>query len=48
MVYSFQEMLKKMGTKNNVEKAVKKGEIYKLKNNIYSDKKYINPIIVVS
>lgn len=48
MVYSFQEMLKKMGTKNNVEKAVKKGEIYKLKNNIYSDKKYINPIVVVS
>lgn len=48
MMYTFQEMIKKYGTRNNVKKAIERNEIYKLKNNIYSDKKYVNPIAVVS
>ena len=48
MLYSFQEILKKYGTRYNLEEAIKKGEIYKLRNNVYSDKKYINPIAIVS
>ena len=48
MLYSYQEVLEKYGTRNNIEEAIKKSEIYKLKNNVYSDKKYINPIVIVS
>ena len=48
MVYSFQEILEKYGTRSNIDEAIKKGEIYKLKNNVYSDKRYVNPIAVVS
>lgn len=48
MLYSYQELLEKYGTRNNIEESIKKGEIYKLKNNVYSDKKYINPIVIVS
>lgn len=48
MIYSYQEVLKKYGTRNNVDNAINNGEIYKLKNNVYSDKQYINPIVVVS
>ena len=48
MLYSFQEILKKYGTRNNIGEAIKNGEIYKLKNNVYSDKKYVNPIAIVS
>ncbi|MBQ9012431.1 MAG: nucleotidyltransferase [Bacilli bacterium] len=48
MLYSYQEVLEKYGTRNSIEEAIKRGEIYKLKNNVYSDKKYINPIVIVS
>ena len=48
MLYSYQEVLEKYGTRNSIEEAIKGGEIYKLKNNVYSDKKYINPIVIVS
>lgn len=48
MLYSFQEILKKYGTRNNLIEAIKKGEIYKLKNNVYSEKKYVDPIAIVS
>ena len=48
MVYSFQEILKRYDTRKNIDEAIKNGQIYKLKNNVYSDKKYINPIVIVS
>ena len=48
MVYSYQEILEKYGNRNSIYLAMEKGEIYKLKNNVYSEKKYINPIIIVS
>ena len=48
MLYSYQEILKKYGTRNNLVEAIKKGKIYKLKNNVYSEKKYVDPIAIVS
>ena len=48
MVYSYQEILEKYSTRSKINEAIKKGEIYKLKNNVYSDKRYVNPIVVIS
>lgn len=48
MVYSYQEILEKYKTRSNLDDAIKKGEIFKIKNNVYSDKQYINPIVVIS
>ncbi len=48
MLYSYQEMLGRYLTRTSLKKALEKGEIFKLKNNVYSDKKYINPIAVIS
>lgn len=48
MLYSYKEILEKYGSRRNIDKAIKNKEIYKLKNNVYSDKKYVNPIAVIS
>ena len=48
MVYSYQEILEKYKTRNNLDEAIKKGEIFRIKNNVYSDKQYINPIVIIS
>ncbi len=48
MVYTFQEILKIYKTRKKLKDALKSGKIYKLKNNVYSNKKYINPMIVTS
>ena len=48
MVYSYQEILKKYGSRSKIDEALKNKEIYKLKNNVYSDKIYVNPIVVIS
>lgn len=48
MVYSYQEILKKLGTRLNIEKSIKKGKIFRLKNGVYSDSDVVNPMIVIS
>lgn len=48
MVYSYQEILKKLGSRSNVEKALKKGKIHRLKDDVYSDSDVVNPMVVIS
>lgn len=48
MVYSYQEILRKMGSRSNIEKALKNGKIFRLKNGVYSDSDVINPMIIIS
>lgn len=48
MLYSYDELLKKYGTRYNIQKALKNQEIYKLEHGIYSNKKIVDPIILYS
>ena len=48
MVYSYQEILKKLGSRSNIEKALKSGKIFRLKDGIYSDSDVVNPMIIIS
>lgn len=48
MVYSYQEILKKLGSRFNVEKALKNGELFRLKDNVYSDSDIVNPMVIIS
>lgn len=48
MVYSYDELIKEYGTRYNIQKALKKQEIYKLAHGIYSDKKIVDPMILFS
>lgn len=48
MIYSYQEILKKLGSRNNIEKALKSKKIFRLKNNVYSDSEIVNPIVIIS
>ena len=46
MLYSYQDMLKRYGTKYYVQKAVDEKEIYKYEKNVYSDKALVNPVLI--
>lgn len=48
MIYSYKEVLQKYGSRYNIEKALKNKEIYRLDKNIYSEKSFINPLILSS
>lgn len=48
MVYSYQEILKKLGSRLNIEKALKNGTIFRLKDGVYSDSDIVNPMVVIS
>lgn len=48
MVYSYKELLQKYKSRYNIEKALKNKEIYRLDKNIYSEKSFINPLILYS
>lgn len=48
MTYTYKEILKKYGSRYNIKKALKNKEIYKLDKNIYSEKSFINPLILYS
>lgn len=48
MVYSYQEILKKLGSRTNIEKALKNEEIFRLKEGVYSDSDIVNPMIIIS
>ena len=48
MIYSYDELIKKYGTRYNIQKALKEQEIYKLEHGIYSDKRIVDPLILYS
>ncbi len=48
MVYTYQELLEKLGSRFNIKKALENKEIFRLKNGVYSDNEIINPMIVIS
>ena len=48
MVYSYSEIIEKYNDDYNMKKAMEKEEIYKVSRGIYSDKKYINPMLLFS
>ena len=48
MIYSYKELLQKYGSRYNIEKALKNKEIYRLDKDIYSEKSFINPLILYS
>lgn len=48
MLYSYDELIKKYGTRYNIQKALKTNELYKLEHGIYSDKKIIDPLLLYS
>lgn len=48
MLYSYDELIKKYGTRYNIQKALKKNELYKLEHGIYSDKKIVDPLLLYS
>lgn len=48
MIYSYAELLNKYGTRYNIKKAIDNKEIYKLDQNIYSDKAIVDPLILYS
>ena len=48
MVYSYQEILKKLGSRSLIEKALKNKELFRLKDDVYSDSDIVNPMVVIS
>lgn len=48
MVYTYQELKSKYKTVYSIKKALENSEIYKIDKGIYSDKKYVNPIVLYS
>ena len=48
MLYTYDEIIKKYGTRYNIQKAVKANELYKLEHGIYSDKKIVDPLLLYS
>lgn len=48
MIYTYQEIKNKYKTGYSINKAIEKGDIYKLDQGLYSNKKYVNPIALYS
>ena len=48
MVYSYKDVLTELGSRAEIEKALKKREIFRLKNGVYSDNDMLDPIVVIS
>lgn len=48
MLYTYDELIKKYGTRYNIQKALKTNELYKLEHGIYSDKKIVDPLLLYS
>lgn len=48
MIYTYKEVLKKYGSRYNIEKALKNKDIYRLDKDIYSEKSLINPLVFYS
>lgn len=48
MIYSYREILKKVGSGSMIEKALKNNELFRLKDNVYSDSDLVDPMVVIS
>ena len=48
MVYTYQEILKKLGSRTNIEKALASGNLFRLRNGVYSESDIVNPMVIVS
>lgn len=48
MIYSYREILKKVGSRSMIEKALKNNELFRLKDNVYSDSDLVDPMVVIS
>lgn len=48
MIYSYNEAINKYKSYYNIKKAINNGELFKIENGIYSDNKYINPMVIYS
>lgn len=48
MIYTYQELKTKYKTVYSIKKALENNEIYKIDKGLYSNKKYVNPIVLYS
>lgn len=48
MIYTYKELKDKYNTDYNIKKAIKMRKIYKLEKGLYSDKEYVNPLVLYS
>lgn len=48
MIYTYKELKNKYNTDYNIKKAIEKREVYKLEKGLYSDKEYVNPLVLYS
>ena len=48
MVYSYKEILKKLGSRRNIEKELKNKKLFRLKKGIYSEEDIVDPMIIIS
>lgn len=48
MIYNYKELKDKFKTVYSIKKAINNNEIYKIDKNLYSDEKYVNPLIMYS
>ena len=48
MIYTYKELKNKYNTDYNIKKAMGKREVYKLEKGLYSDKEYVNPLVLYS
>ena len=48
MVYSYKEILKKLGSRRNIEQELKNKKLFRLKKGIYSEEDIVDPMIIIS
>ncbi len=48
MVYSYKEILKKLGSRKNIEQKLKNKKLFRLKKGIYSEEDIVDPMIIIS
>ena len=48
MVYSYKEILKKLGSRINIIKELKNKKLFRLKKGIYSEEDIVDPMIIIS
>lgn len=48
MLFSYADCIKKYGNKSNLDKALENGDIYKIEKGVYSDKKNISELSIIS
>ncbi len=48
MIYSYNDLLTKYGSRYNIQKALRNKDIYKLEHGLYSEKQIIDPLVLYS